>query len=164
MEVREVKQEIQKLIRETNTNYSTGKNYDIWYLYDDRDNIIGYDYIYPDANNTIKSNRVYYEKDVQGSVIGLWNENGYRIAAYSYDVWGNLINSTCSSNWSELCGVNHIGYKGYYKDDESGFYYWGKGYYVPKLGRKLNMDDPLKIIEREKNIENKYLNYSNSID
>lgn len=152
-----------KLIRETNTNLATDKTYDIWYLYDDRDNIIGYDYVYIDANSNIKSNRVYYEKDIQGSVIALWNENGYRIATYSYDVWGNLINSTCSSIWSELCGVNHIGYKGYYTDNESGFYYSGKEYYVPKLGRMLNMDEPSKIIEQEKNIASAYLNYSSSI-
>lgn len=153
-----------KLIRETNTNLTTDKTYDIWYLYDDRDNIIGYDYVYTDSNNNIKSNRVYYEKDIQGSVIALWNENGYRMATYSYDAWGNLINSTGSSYWSELCGANHIGYKGYYRDDESGFYYSGKGYYVPKLGKMLNMDEPSKMIEKEKNIASRYLDYSSSID
>lgn len=152
-----------RLIKERNTNYITNKTYDIWYLYDDRDNIFGYDYVYVDTNNTIKSSRAYYEKDIQGSVIGLWNENGYKVASYDYDSWGNLVKSTCSSEWKNLCAVNHIGYKGYYIDDESGFYYLGQGYYVPKLGRSLNLDEVIKIVEEEKCIANNYLSYKDFI-
>ena len=150
-----------KLIKETNTNYLTGKEYEVWYLYDDRGNAIGYDYTYIAENNAIQTKRVYYEKDIKGSIIGLWDEKGYRFASYSYDIWGNLVNVTCNVAYSELCKVNHLEFRGYYRDNESGFSYSINGYYVPKFGRMLNSDNPFKIIEQEKNIADRYLSYNN---
>lgn len=150
-----------KLIRETNTDVATNKSYDIWYLYDDKGDMIGYDYIYLDTNNVMKSERAYFEKDINGSVIGLIGEDGYWFATYSYDAWGNTIENTVKQSKSYLANVNHIGYKGYYRDSESDFYYTGKGYYVPKLCRTLNADEPLNILQREENIRNAELNYNN---
>lgn len=150
-----------KLIRETNTDIATNKSYDIWYLYDDKGNLIGYDYIYLDESNTIKSQRVYYQKDIQGSIVGLLDEEGYWIARYSYNAWGNMIGRTVNQTQRSLVSVNHFGYKGYYEDDESGFWYTGKSYYVPELCRMLNPDEPENILEREKNIGKDQLSYNN---
>ena len=49
----------------------------------------------------------YYEKDLFGNVIGVYNENGYKLIEYSYDTWGNCKytyknggGSTCYKWWS----------------------------------------------------------------
>lgn len=146
-----------KLIYEKNTNLATNNIYEIWYLYDDKDSMIGYDYTYIDGYNAIKTKRVYYEKDIQGSVVGLLDDTGHRLATYSYDAFGNLVASTREPLRYNIDRVNHIGYKGYYRDDESGFYYLGKSYYVPEISKMLNLDEPKNIVEKEKNIRNKGL-------
>lgn len=149
-----------RLIREINTNVATNKTYELWYLYDDKDSMIGYDYTYIDGNNTIKTKRVYYEKDFQGSVVGLLYDTGEKFVEYIYDPWGNLIAAFCDGAQDNVDRVNHFGFKGYYRDDESDFYYQGKGYYVPKISKMLNMDEPRNIVEKEKNIRNKQLSYN----
>ncbi|MCI9616840.1 MAG: RHS repeat protein [Eubacterium sp.] len=151
-----------KLIYEKNTDLATSKTYEIWYLYDDKESMIGYDYTYIDSYNAVKTKRVYYEKDIQGSVVGLLDDTGHKIATYSYDAFGNLVSSTSEPLRYNVVGVNHIGYKGYYRDDESGFYYLGKSYYVPKICRMLNLDEPTDILEKEKNIRNKWLGPNDS--
>ena len=35
--------------------------------------------------------RIYYEKNLQGDVIGLLDARGAEIAAYTFDAWGNVI-------------------------------------------------------------------------
>lgn len=123
--------------------------------------MIGYDYVYVGTNNAIATKRAYFQKDIHGNVVGLFNEDGGWIATYSYDAWGNLTHSTMHKEYTDIVSANHIKYKGYYYDDESGFYYLGKSYYVPELSRMLSVDEPENIIKREVNIGNTQLGYNN---
>lgn len=58
---------------------------------------------------------------------------------YEYDAWGNattnIIEQTIVSNH------NPFVYKGYYKDEETNFYYLNSRYYNPELGRFLQVSD-----------------------
>ena len=82
----------------------------------------------------------YYLYNCQGDVIGMLDTNGSQIAEYEYDSWGKLlvINDYTHDGYGHR---NPFRYKGYYYDDETGFYYLNSRYYDPELRRFLSADD-----------------------
>lgn len=97
------------------------KSYDIWYMYDSGNNVIGFEYSQlSEINETLKTTRIYYEKNLQGDVTGLLDEGGAEIASYKYDVWGNVITddgkSFCHEGYEVPFELNHVLYRGYYYD------------------------------------------------
>ena len=97
----------------------------IWYIYDGGE-IVGFIY-----NGTSS----YYVNNLQGDVMYVVNAFGLPMAAYTYDAWGNV-----TSAQGTLAQVNPIRYRGYYYDDETGFYYLNSRYYDPEVGRFINAD------------------------
>ena len=43
---------------------------------------------------------------------------------------------------NDLAKINPMRYRGYYLDNETGFFYVGSRYYDPNTGRVLNADEP----------------------
>ena len=137
-----------RLIRETVTYNATGKKYDIWYLYDSVNNVIGFEYSQQsDMDNSQQKTRIYYEKNLQGDVIGLLDSRGVEIATYAYDAWGNIVNSLCYEGNETPFALNHITYRSYYRDDETEFYYLQSRYYDAEVGRFVNSDDMKVFID-----------------
>lgn len=66
---------------------------------------------------------------------------GVEFATYSYDAWGNVTDTVCNEEYEIAYNLNHITYRGYYRDEESGFYYLQSRYYDPVVGRFINADD-----------------------
>ena len=131
-----------KLIRETVTYKATEKSYDVWYFYDSSDIVIGFEYSQiNEMDNSLKKTRVYYEKNLQGDVIGLLDARGAEIATYAYDAWGNITDTFCYEGNETSYALNHITYRGYYCDNESGFYYLQSRYYDAEVGRFINADN-----------------------
>lgn len=131
-----------RLIRETVTYKATGKKYDVWYFFDANNQVAGFEYSeISGMDNSLKKTRVYYEKNLQGDVIGLLDSRGAEIAKYAYDAWGNVTNKMCYEGYETPYALNHITYRSYYQDDESGFYYLQSRYYDAEVGRFLNADD-----------------------
>ena len=62
-------------------------------------------------------------------------ESGGVVARYTYDAWGNLLDSG-----GNLAEVNPLRYRGYYYDNETGFYYLQSRYYDPANRRFINAD------------------------
>ncbi|MCI6043414.1 RHS repeat-associated core domain-containing protein, partial [bacterium] len=91
--------------------------YELEYFYDSDGNIISMLY-----NGT----EYYYLKNIQGDIIGILDGSGARVVEYSYDSWGKVIE--ISGN-QELGKRNPFRYRGYYYDEETGFYYVGSRYY-----------------------------------
>ena len=61
------------------------------------------------------------------------------MVTYSYDAWGNILST--SGTLATTLGVNNpIRYRGYYYDEESGFYYLGSRYYDPYYGSFISKD------------------------
>ena len=110
------------------------------YLYDDTDSPYGY--IYNDTS-------YYYEKNAQGDVIGLWHQNGVKIANYTYDAWGNILSITnqygedVTSRPRHQGNLNPIRYRGYYYDVELEMYWLSTRFYDPEIGRFVNADAQL---------------------
>ena len=130
-----------KLIRETVTYKTIEKKYDIWYLYDSTGSVVGYEYNYINDQDKKCSDKIYYEKDLQGNVIGLLDSQGKVIATYAYDAWGNIIDSVCHKGYENVYSLNKITYRGYYRDEESSLYYLQSRYYDSRIGRFINADD-----------------------
>ena len=65
--------------------------------------------------------RIYYEKDFHGNVIDLWNFRGAKIAIY--DAWRNITDTVCYEGNETAYALNHVTYRSYYRDEETGGYY-----------------------------------------
>ncbi len=100
-------------------------------LYDTAGEVIGIDY----------DNECYYfQKNLQGDVIGITGANAAVCVEYTYDAWGVC---TITTDWSEcgLAEINPYRYRGYYYDVETGFYYVSSRYYDPEVVRFISPDD-----------------------
>ena len=151
------------LLRETVTYKTTNQKVDVWYLYDGNGSAIGFEYSYINFAGTLVTARVYYEKNLQGDVIGLLDARGAEIATYTYDAWGNVTGMTYVEGNETPYELNHITYRGYYRDEETGFYYLQSRYYDSEIGRFINVDDVsyLDISENTIGKDNLYV-YCNS--
>ncbi|MGA7503784.1 MAG: RHS repeat-associated core domain-containing protein [Candidatus Sulfotelmatobacter sp.] len=80
----------------------------------------------------------YYEADVLGSITSLSSSAGTVANTYTYDSFGNAIDSTGTVS-------NAFQYTGRELDSETGIYYNRARYYEPATGRFLN-EDPIKFL------------------
>ena len=88
------------------------------------------------TDETLSSyNTYYYILNAQGDVVKLIAPSGNVYAEYSYDAWGNILDSSGS-----LRNTNPLRYRGYYFDKETGFYYLQSRYYDPIVKRFLKAD------------------------
>ena len=127
------KLECVKIILEGNKlicEYTGSKRVD--YLYDG--NGILYGLIY-------NGNKYFYLRDHLANILGIIDSSGNLVVSYDYSAYGNL-KSITGSMATTLGKDNHMRYKGYYFDEETGFYYCKSRYYVPDWCRWLNADSP----------------------
>ena len=91
----------------------------------------------------------YYVLNLQGDVVKLIHYiPGFEyesVATYEYDAWGNIVSSS-----GRLAEINPLRYRGYYYDNETGFYYLQSRYYDPANRRFINADCsfPLPLLFR----------------
>ena len=83
----------------------------------------------------------WYEKNLQGDIVAIYDNAGNRVGWYFYDAWGNARVYSNSAATSVYARRNPFRYRGYYYDSESGLYYLNSRYYDPKTGRFLNADE-----------------------
>ncbi len=86
----------------------------------------------------------FFEKNLFGDIVAIYNEAGTKIGSYKYDAWGACtvsVESTASTLEKKVVRtLNPFRYRGYYFDTETGFYYLQSRYYNPQWGRFLNAD------------------------
>lgn len=96
--------------------------------------------------------RYYFQKNLQGDVARIFNANGYLVARYVYDAWGNHTvydaNGNINTDENFIGNINPFRYRGYYYDVETGLYYLNTRYYDPFACRFINADD-ISYIEPE---------------
>ena len=61
----------------------------------------------------------YYQKNIQGDILKIFDGNGTLYAEYGYDAWGKC---TIKTNVNGIAKINPFRYRGYYLDDETGLY------------------------------------------
>ena len=83
----------------------------------------------------------WFEKNLQGDIIAVYNESGTKIITYKYDAWGNVTQTVHNSTGTNIhAQKNPFRYRGYYYDTEIALYYLQSRYYNPRWGRFLNAD------------------------
>jgi RHS repeat-associated protein len=81
----------------------------------------------------------YYLRNGQNDIIGIIDNTGTQVVAYTYDSWGNPIEPTGTSA-STIGADNPFRYRGYYFDSDTGLYYLNSRYYDSNVGRFINAD------------------------
>ena len=100
------------------------------------------DYLY-DENNQLygfilnKTTKYFYVRDILGNILGIVDSEGNLVVKYNYNAYGE--HDITGSN-TQIGYINPFRYKGYYYDDESGFYYCKSRYYVVDWCRWLTQD------------------------
>ena len=120
--------------------------YLLYYLYDENGAPIGMQYRTSNYASGV-FDFFFFDKNLQGDVIGIYNADGEKICTYTYDAWGicniALTSGTSSLERSIAVTYNPFRYRGYYYDTETGLYYLQSRYYNPEWGRFLNADSCL---------------------
>ena len=105
-------------------------------LYDNEDSVCGIIY---------NEEPYYFQKNLQGDIIGIVDKDSTVVARYSYDAWGK-VRSVKNSNNDEITSESHIAiinpfrYRGYYFDQGTNLYYLQSRYYDAEVGRFINGD------------------------
>jgi len=112
-------------------------------FFDNSGEQIGYEMYLSDDDTYI---RFFFEKNLQGDIIGVYNEEGEKVLTYWYDSWGNIspiYNKETNDIYSQsliAALYTPITYRGYIYDSLTGLYYLQSRYYNPTYGRFLNTD------------------------
>ena len=81
----------------------------------------------------------YYLYNAQGDVIALYDNTGTIVVEYVYDSWGKVLSVTGSGAFT-IGALNPLRYRGYFYDNDLGFYLLETRYYDPETGRFINAD------------------------
>ncbi len=126
-----------RLISETDTRvlFNVGTyNEVIDYLYDGNV-IIGMVYTLNNVSNTY-----YFNRNLQGDVLGIYDSNKNLKVKYLYDAYGNCTIASQTTDYN-LANANPIRYRGYYYDLETNLLLVSSRYYSPELCRWISPDD-----------------------
>ena len=87
----------------------------------------------------------WFEKNVLGDIVAVYNSSGTKILSYKYDAWGNFVSIPHATDSIGGAVKNPFRYRGYYYDSDLGFYVTGTRYYDPAIGRFINADGQLSV-------------------
>ena len=82
----------------------------------------------------------FFDKNLQGDIVAVYNASGTKVVSYTYDAWGNVTTTYHSGGASTGARYNPFRYRGYYYDAETEWYYLQSRYYNPSWGRFINPD------------------------
>ena len=115
------------------------EQYTFIYLYDESGAPIGLKYRTPSYAEG-EFDCYFFEKNLQGDIVAIYNEAGTKIGTYTYDAWGNCTITSNTTGYNFILYNNPFRYRGYYYDSETGYYYLQSRYYNPTWGRFINAD------------------------
>lgn len=77
----------------------------------------------------------FYLTNQMGDVIAITDTSGTIVGNYEYDAWGKVLTADTS-----IAQQNPFRYRGYYYDNETGYYYLQSRYYDAEICRFINSD------------------------
>ena len=128
-----------RLIREFTTDYfteSASETRELVFLYDES-SMVGFTY----SKNGATATSYYYQRNLFGDVVAIYNTSGTKIAGYNYDAWGNHTITASTTTNRIIAKANPIRYRGYYYDEDTKLYYLNARYYSPEWRRFISPDD-----------------------
>jgi len=93
-------------------------------------------YIYKDNGSFSHYQPLYYLFDDMGSIVVITNDLGRPVQYYSYDPWGNVVNTENDP----INNFTFIGRYGGWKDWDTGFIQFWHRWYDPSVGRWISRD------------------------
>ena len=81
----------------------------------------------------------FFEKNLQGDIVAVYNTAGLKLLSYTYDAWGNVTTTRVSLPPIPVLN-NPFTYRGYYYDKDLGLYYLNSRYYDSQTGRFISAD------------------------
>ena len=82
----------------------------------------------------------WYEKNLQGDIVAVYNDAGTKLVTYYYDAFGYCIAGYDNNGSSTRAYYNPFRYRGYYYDKDLDLYYLNARYYDSRTGRWINAD------------------------
>ena len=83
----------------------------------------------------LNGTQYFYITNQMGDVLAITDTNGDIVANYEYDAWGKVLTAD-----TDIAKQNPIRYRGYYYDNETGYYYLQSRYYDSNICRFINAD------------------------
>lgn len=83
----------------------------------------------------LNGTQYFYITNQMGDVLAITDTNGDIVANYEYDAWGKVLTAD-----TDIAEQNPIRYRGYYYDNETGYYYLQSRYYDSNICRFINAD------------------------
>ena len=111
----------------------------IFYVYDENGSIAGMRYRTSNYAEGV-FDEFLFEKNLQGDVVAIYNASGVKLVSYTYDACGKVTTTYSNGGASTGARYNPFRYRGYYYDEDTGFYYLNSRYYDPCIGRFINAD------------------------
>ena len=115
------------------------------YLYDSEGLPIGMQYRAASYANDVWD-AYWYERNLQGDVVAVYNSAGTKLISYTYDAWGNCTATYYNGGSSTTAANNPFRYRGYYYDIDLGLYYVSTRYYDSVISRWINADGELSNV------------------
>ena len=85
---------------------------------------------YRKSTDAATAAEVYFlASNPQGDITYIYDIDGNRVVTYNYDAWGNILSIT-GTKATTIGRYNPFRYRGYYYDNETGFYYLNSRYYL----------------------------------
>ena len=157
------------VVRETVYDINSGGDGILYELYPLRDNEGAVCGIVHRASNYFPDGKSYtetpyfFQKNLQGDIIAITDQDASIVARYTYDAWGKILSvtdgegTTISSLSAHIANINPYRYRGYYYDSETELYYLQSRYYDPVTGRFLNGDEAIIAFKQKQLFPNKNL-------
>ena len=82
----------------------------------------------------------WYEKNIFGDIVAVYNESGTKLISYTYDAYGGSRVTYSNSGGNTTARNNPFRYRGYYYDTDLALYYLNARYYDSYTGRFINAD------------------------
>ena len=111
----------------------------IVYIYDALGSPIGFKY--RDSSYETDVWDVYwYEKNLQGDIVAIYDTIGTKLVSYAYNAWGITFINYYEDGENTTAIKNNLTYRGYYYDSDLELYYLQSRYYDSKTCRFINAD------------------------
>ena len=113
----------------------------VTYFYDASGRPIGMRYMNTDDSLAME-HYFYFERNIFGDIIAVYDEEYNKVISYNYDAWGNFTTTVHTTDTDKLhkAQLNALRYRGYYYDKETNLYYLQTRYYSPELCRFISAD------------------------
>ena len=112
-------------------------DYILRFIYDASGNVLGFEYLTPETLDD--GITYYYEKNIFGDVVAIYDEYGTKVGAYGFNSYGqnHVVTNLTDDN---IASLNPIRYRSYYYDADIYLYYLQTRYYDPVTCRFINAD------------------------